>query len=88
MAKKKVPDKPTPASRQKKLMRWSMDTMTVHELQCFVCGSKEDTDVESEVEFARSLYADGWRWMTSKKLNTAGAMCPQCVALPDKQRGE
>jgi ribosomal protein S27AE len=66
----------------------SMDTYTKHRIECGVCGASDTTRDETEGKFARGLYADGWRYVTSEKFGMRSVMCPKCSQTPDDDRGE
>lgn len=76
------------ASDQLNRLIESMDSYTKHKVECFCCCKTDSTRDTSEASYARELYEEGWRYVTSERLQTMGVMCPECVAIPDAKRGE
>lgn len=86
---KKKPDvSPEPAGVQINHLAESVESYSKHKIECFLCLKKESARDVSESSFARDLYKSGWRHLVSEKFATIGAMCPECAALPDSERGE
>src|SRR4051794_13441663 len=61
----------------------SMETYTKHSIECWSCGKRETERDTTEARFARELFADGWRYVESKRYATIGAACPKCAKNPD-----
>lgn len=66
----------------------SLESQTVHRIECFVCCERDKDYDATEAKAARGFYEDGWRYVESEKFQTIGVMCPQCAKTPDKDRGE
>mgnify|MGYP001617582452 CR=1 FL=1 len=82
------PLKATEEAYQMNLFVESMETYTKHKIECFLCLKSETARDTTEQRFARHLYRDGWRYVTSKKFKTIGVMCPYCAKTPDAKRGD
>ncbi len=66
----------------------SMETQTVHRVECFICLERDKTYDEPPMQAARGFRDAGWRVERSEKFQTIGLMCPKCVKTLDKDRGE
>jgi hypothetical protein len=64
---------------------------TVFEICCHFCSmthtAELDREAESLTEFITSRHNDGWREITSREFNVVSIACPDCVKMPDKDRG-
>lgn len=78
--------KTTDAADQVNRLAESLETYTKHSVSCWLCGESDSGRDVTESQYARSLLERGWRWEASEKYGTVGAMCPECVKIPDAER--
>lgn len=64
----------------------SMETSTIHKVECFVCNRRNSARDCTEQKFARYLHEKGWRYIESEICQTIGIACLKCVAKPDEKR--
>lgn len=78
-------------SEQLERMAGDIYSVIEHTIECCCCGtgySRSSRSCVSEAEAAQQLFNKGWRYVHSKKFEMIGAMCPECAAESDDNRGE
>lgn len=74
------------ASDQKGQIAHNAETYTKHRVECWVCGKKDSERDCTLTQYAKGLYDEGWRVISSEKYQTLGIACPRCAKTPDKDR--
>lgn len=69
-----------------------VEPSTVLRIECGICGEAEEDifdrlegeDFDNQLKkFSEEMYADGWRYSTSRTYGLVGAMCGDCFETKD-----
>lgn len=63
----------------------SMTAITNCYATCVRCGSEKSKKNTTEGAFAESLYDAGWRYVDTGKVQTTGALCPDCAGASEEE---
>ncbi len=70
-------------SEKGKFNKFSLESMMVHKLDCFICGKEAEVYLETAQEAVDDLFLEGWRHVLSEEYQSTGICCPTCVEKED-----